>query len=563
MLELGFRAMNFRKVVVAALVSASSLAALAPGDRVPADIAVYVEGAPVSEGLTAMRTVVSSVAGEGVWSIMAANLEQRSGINLLEAAKLEEIGVNTKTSWGLAVNMEIEAAGNPFKPEFVMIIPTQSNPKFYDFLKSKITESQMPINKELEPGRLFYFGSENDPGYLLKSDDAVLVSNKLELVKSMVERNSKPVSGAQFYTTMRSQLWSRNQNKQPLAAFYLNPKLIISSLKIQSEMIRQLQKDLNEGAEKAPVLDDNSPYIAEIRDNLQSAGGALVANAERVSAYFSYKYKEGYLSDTSKIYPRIIQVKTSPLTSDSLAKNPVHYSLLKLNVGGVIDLFRSLSPVFDKKYGKAMADFKTEFNIDIEKQILATLRGNFNFQVLSVPTENKLKDLLSWELYGAYGIKKGSAENWLQLFKTGEKIAKKSEANKAQKTKFEFEDGDEGKFVIIKGEEKIAGKKKPVTGVFLIREDEIIVSNSKINAIKATKGGETALSDRLAKISYDAAQGIFFVDLQQIFKAVTKMKEGSSLKNYASMLEKLKFFSIVSSIQGDFATAESTLQLRK
>lgn len=563
MLRPGFRAMHLSKILVTGMLCLSSLAALAPNERASADTAVYIEGAPLAEGLTSLRTVVGAVAGEGVWSLMAANFEQRSGVNLLDPAKLEEIGINTKAPWGLALNMEIGGMGNAVKPEFVMVIPTAPGSKLYDFLKGKITDGQMPISKELEAGRLYYFGSDNDPGYLLKSDDALLVSNKLELVKSMNGRASNPVAGAQFYTAMRSHLASRNGGKMPLAAFYLNPKLIISSLKAQSEMIRQLQKDLNQGGETQPALDDNSPYIAEIRDNLQSSGGALVAGADRVSAYFSYKYKEGYLSDTSKIYPRIIQIKAQPLTSDTLAKNPVHYSLIKLNIAGLIEFFKSLSPVFSQKYTKALEEFKTEMKIDVEKQVIATLRGNFNFQVLTVPSEAKMKDFTAWDLNGSFGIKKGTADNWLQVFKAAEKIAKKAEANKPQKSKFEYDDADEGKFVVIKSEEKIGGKKKPVTIVFLIRDEEIVVSNSKANALKATKGSDTTLTERLAKLSYDTAQGIFFIDLQQIFKAVAKTKEGSALKNYSNMLEKLKFFSIVSSIQGDFATAETTLQLRK
>lgn len=563
MFEPGLRAMDFSKVLILLALSVVSTYAIAPNERVPADTAVYVEGAPLAEGLTSLRTVVSAVAGEGVWSLMASNFEQRSGVNLIDPAKLEEIGINTKAPWGLAVNMEIEATGNPVKPEFVMIIPTTPNSKLYDFLKAKIAESQMPINKETESGKLFYFGTEGDPGYLLKSDDALLVSNKVELAKSMAGRASKSIATAQFYAAMKSHLWSINGGKQPLAAFYLNPKLIVASLKAQTEMIRQLQKDLNQGNDGQPVMDDNSPYIAEIRDNLQSSGGALTASADKLSGIFAYKYKEGYLADTSKIYPRIIQVKAQPLTSDTLAKNPVHYSLLKLNIAGLIELFKSLSPVFSQKYTKAMEDFKKEMKIDVEKQIISTLRGNFNFQILTMPSEAKMKDVTAWDLNGSYGIKKGSAQNWLQVFKAAEKIAKKAEADKPGKTRFEYEEADEGNFVLVKSEERIGGKKKPVTIAFLIREDEIIVSNSKANALKATKGSDKTLSERLTKLSYDAAQGIFFIDLQQIFKAVAKTKEGSGLKNYANMLEKLKYFSIVSSIQGDFATAETILQLRK
>ena len=67
---------------------------------------------------------------------------------MLEPAKLEELGIDTKTPWALAINFEMEATGAPGKPEFVMVIPVQNNTKFYDFLKAKITESQMQINKE-------------------------------------------------------------------------------------------------------------------------------------------------------------------------------------------------------------------------------------------------------------------------------------------------------------------------------------------------------------------------------------------------------------------------------
>ncbi len=97
----------------------------------------------------------------------------------------------------------------------------------------------------------------------------------------------------------------------------------------------------------------------------------------------------------------------------------------------------------------------------------------------------------------------------------------------------------------------------------LIRESEVIISNSRANALKATKSSATTLSERLTKTPYDAAQGIFFVDLQQIFKYAMKSKEAAALKSYAAMLEKLKYFAIISSIQGDFATAETSLQIKK
>lgn len=542
----------------------SGVAAARPADRVPADTSVYIEGAPLTESLTSLRTLVANIAGEGIWSMMSANFEQKMGVNMLDPQKLEEIGIKTSEQWAVAINMEIEAAGNPSKPEFVMIFPTQANAKFYDFLKSKITESQMPINTEVEAGRILNFGSENDPGYLVRTDDALLVSNKKEMVMAMRSKVSSPISDASYYTSMRAHLLSRNGKKQPMMAFYLNPKLIVSSLKAQSDLLRNLQKELNKGDETAPAIDDNSPYVAEIRDNLQSSGGALVANAERVSFYFSYKYKEGYLSDTSKIYPRIIQVKTEPLASDTAARNPVNYTLIKLNVMGMIDLFKSLSPVFGEKYAKAIQEANANLGLDFESQILNSLRGNYNFQLLNIPAEEKVREVGAWELYGAFGIKPGTAKNWVRLLKASEKMAKKAEANKKQKTKFRFEEGDDGEFISISGPgNMVNGKRQTVTVVFLVRENEVIVSNSKANALKATKGGSSALSERLAKIPYESAQGVFFLDLQQVFKAVMKSKQGSSLKAYGPMLEKMKNFSIISTVQGDFATAETMLQMRK
>ncbi|MFZ5627484.1 MAG: hypothetical protein ACOY5B_00030 [Spirochaetota bacterium] len=542
----------------------SSIAAARPADRVPADTSVYIEGAPLSESLTSLRTLVANIAGEGIWSMMSANFEQRMGVNMLDPQKLEEIGIKTSEQWAVAINMEIEAAGNPSKPEFVMIFPVQSNAKFYEFLKAKITESQMPINTEVEAGRVLNFGSENDPGYLVRTDDALLVSNKKEMVMAMRSKVSSPISDAAYYTSMRSHLLSRNGKKMPLMAFYLNPKLIVSSLKAQSDLLRNLQKELNKGDETAPAIDDNSPYVAEIRENLQSSGGALVANAERVSFYFSYKYKEGYLTDTSKIYPRIIQVKTEPLASDTAARNPVNYTLIKLNVMGMIELFKSLSPVFGEKYAKAIEEANANLGMDFEAQILNSLRGNYNFQLLNIPAEEKVREVGAWELHGAFGIKPGTAKNWVRLLKASEKMAKKAEANKKQKTKFKFEEAEDGEFVSISGPgNMVNGKRQTVTVVFLIRENEVIVSNSKANALKATKGGSSTLSERLAKIPYESAQGVFFLDLQQVFKAVMKSKQGSSMKAYAPMLEKMKSFSIISTVQGDFATAETMLQMRK
>lgn len=42
-----------------------------------------------------------------------------------------------------------------------------------------------------------------------------------------------------------------------------------------------------------------------------------------------------------------------------------------------------------------------------------------------------------------------------------------------------------------------------------------------------------------------------------------KSKQGSQLKAYGPMLEKMKSFSIISTVQNDFASAETMLLMRK
>ncbi|MBS0618898.1 MAG: hypothetical protein JSR44_11965 [Spirochaetes bacterium] len=540
---------------------ANALAAVNPAERTSADVAVYVEGSPLQDGLGSLHTLVSTVAGEGVWSLMAAQFEQKMGANLLDVAKLQEIGIDANTAWGLAVNMKIPAEADA-KPEFTMIIPTQQNSKFYDYLKAKINEDESMKPKEIEPGKLLSFGTENDMGYLLRTDDAVLLGNKLDMVKSMKGRVSSAIASAQYYKSMRAHLMALNGNKLPLVAFYVNPKMIVNTLKMQNDFMLQLQRELNDGDTAATKADENAPFLAEIRDNLQSSGGGLVVANDRVSFYFAYQYKEGYFTDTSKIYPRILQVDTAPLTSDTLAKTPVNYALMKLNVAAIIDLLKSMSPIFTKKYGEFVAKAQSKLNIDFEQQVLATLRNNFNFQVATVPSETKMKDFATWDINGSFGITQGSADGWLRLFKSLEKYRKKAETKFDKKSKFSYDETDDGTFVTIKTFESSGGKIKPITVVFFVRDHEIIVSNSKTNAIKATKGSTKPLTERLARLPYNSAQGVFFLDLHQIYKAVSKSKQGSSLKNYAQMLEKLKSFVILSSIQGEFATAEFTLQMR-
>jgi len=555
--------MYLRFCLIAALAASTAISAITPAERVSADTSLYIEGAPLAEGISAIRNLVGNVAGEGVWSMLSAQFEQKAGVNLLEPAKLEELGVDTKNAWALALNVEFSAEPNSFKPDFVMIIPVQNNTKFYEFLKAKMVESQMQTMKEIAPGREMHFGTEADPGFMIRSENALMVSNKLEMIKPMAARASQPVQNAVFYASMKPHLWSKNQNKAPLAAFYLNPKLIIQSLKAQTEMIKHFQAELNRGDENtpAPTLDENSPFIAEIRDNLQSSAGAFVANADRVSLYYSYKYKEGYLADTSKIYPRILLVNAGPLSSDSLSRNPLVHSMLKLNIPALIEFMKTLSPLFADKYQKAMAEAKQELQVDIEKSIIANLKGNYNFSLLNIPPDSKMKDMTAYEIFGAFGIKAGSGKEWLKLLKSGQKLAEKTETrrNKKNKSKWTFEEIDEGQLVTISFKE--GGKPASVT--FLIRENDVIVSNTKLNAIKGTKGSDKTLTERLMNLSYNTTQGIFFLDLQQVYKALLKSKEGNSIKAYAQMMEKLKSLSAVSSIQGDFATGETTLQLKK
>ncbi|MCX7632366.1 MAG: hypothetical protein N2Z22_03425 [Turneriella sp.] len=561
--------------IIAWLFLSAPLLAFRPADFVPAEFAVFVEGAPLAEGLNSLRALVSNVAGEGLWSMLAANFEQRTGINLLDPQRLEGIGVRTNVPWGMVLDWNINDPAD--KPHFVLLIPIQNNSKLYDFIKSKIAESGMPLNQELEAGRFLKFGTEEDPGFLLRTDSAVLVGDKQDMVTALRKRASNPLSNASHYKETRSYLLSRTGNKEPLLAFYPHPRLIVSIIKWQADYLSQLQQSLNdnpgEGAESAeqpqpenppttPTIDENSPYIAELRDSLRSYGGALMAGAERVSLFFAYRYKESYLSDKSKIYPRILQVNTDPLVSDTATRIPVSYVLTKMQVLPLLELFRALSPIFDRKYQEGMQNVKNKLNTNLESDILGSLRGNFSLQLLRMPPESKAKNIESWEIFAAAGIKPGTANNWVNLFKGLEKLAREKEAKQKKKSKFKWEKLAEGQLVSLELVPSRDDKsQETVRFVVLIRESEIIISNNKANALKATKGGATPLSERLTKISYNAAQSIFFLDLQQILKSVEKSQQGAALKPYAAFGQKLRSFSVTSTIQGDFLTLEAMLQL--
>ncbi|HRP69523.1 MAG TPA: hypothetical protein PLY93_08330 [Turneriella sp.] len=557
--------MRLKDYFILPLVLLSPLWTLQPNERISEDVGVYIEGAPLAESLPTLKAVVTTVAGEGAWDLMASSFETRSGINIFDLKKLHEIGVDTKSPWGIAFNKETEIGEKAYKPEFVGILPTLSGSSVYNLLKEKITEVNLDNLKEIENGKILSWGTEADPGFLIQTDDAILLSNNLEFAKKTQKRASSPIAKTHFYKDMRAYFIKKNANKQPLAAFYLNPKLLVSLFDAQKEFIAQLQKGINEGSTDEAIVSEDSPLIKEISDNLEASGGAFIVQNNRLTSYFSYKYKSGYLNDTTKFYPRILQVKAQPLTSDTLSTTPIHYGLLKLNVVAIFDLLKTLSPLFNNKYTESIDKINDKLHVDIQKQVIDSFRGNFNFQIMSIPAPDKLQDITQWGLSGSFGIKSGTSAGWLDFFKAVDKEAKKfavKRKNKA-KIKFTYENHDEGSFVLITLPPDVTNSKKTTTIAILIREDEIIISNSKTGVLKVLKGSETTLSERLLRLPYDTTQAVFFVDLQQVLKALQKAKEAAAFKPYLAMLEKLKYFSITSNIEGDFAGAEFSLHLRK
>ncbi|MBV6493695.1 MAG: hypothetical protein LDLANPLL_01718 [Turneriella sp.] len=558
--------MLFKKLVFLSLFSVLPLAALQPNERASTDAAIFIEGAPLAESIPALKAVVTSVAGEGAWDLFAQGFEARGGINLLDLKQLEELGVDTKAQWGIVAYQEIQNAPKAYKPDFVGILPTVSKSKLFNFLKEKITQKsqngEIANFQEIEPGKILFFGTEEDPGCLVNADDAVLISNNLDLAKQMRSRASSPVSKADYYKTMRNHLAAKNGGKQPIASFYLNPKMLVSTLDGQKELLAQLQRSLNGNSTEEPVIAEDSPLIKELSENLESAGGAFMLREDRVMANFSYKYKAGYLNDMSKVYPRMLQVKTQPLTSDTLSATPVHYTLFKFNIIAILDALRTASPLFNAKYQKAEQDFRNELHVELEKDILNSFRGNFNFQVLGIPSSKKLKDVLAWQLAGSFGIKSGSSAGWLKAIKSVEKKIK--EKSRQQQVRFRYEKFEDGDLVTIQPvKNQPAGAQKNFPILILIRETEIVISTNKTIIQKSLKGAESTLSERLLRLPYDNAQAIFFIDLQQVVKALAKSKEASAIAAYEPMLKKLKNFSIISDIKKDFTSADFTLELNR
>lgn len=560
MQKLWFAGMFLRNIFYALLLSSSGVLALHPAERVSDETSVFFEGAPLAEGLTAMRGLVAHVAGEGMWSMMAANFEQEIGFNPLNPQELETNGIDPNKAWGIAVNIAVETIPSTKKPDFTFIIPTTGSTKFFDLLKAKIKEKSTTEVKESDSGRALSWGSEADPGYLLRTDDALLLSNSEKMARSMRSRSSNPMARANFYTSMRKHILEKNENKAPLVAYYINPKMILASVESQIQLIRALQKELNEGREAVEPLSEDSPYIKEIKENLESAGGAFTLDAKKVTLSFAYKYKTGYFANSNNVYPKILVVKTDALASDALKKTPVSYALGKINVMPLLDFFKAASPVFQEKFDGEMKKIKEKIGIDFEKSILQSFRGNFNFNVVSIPVEKKMRDPQSWGMFGALGIKEGTENGWISLFRGAERYAKK----KGRKTTFKFEKLSQGQLVTITEKKSFSEDKAPKTETFvvLITDSEVVMSNSKANALKALQGKGTALTERILKEPYEAVQGMFFIDFEQVLKAILKTQQGSTLQPYANFLEKLKDFSIVSSIKNDIATAETTLRLR-
>ena len=580
-----------RSIFVTTLVALSSaLFAAQPAEHASGKDAVYIEGTSLADSLPVLKKIVSRFAGEGLWSMLAATAEQEIGFNPLDLNALEKNGFDTKSSWGISVEVDTNMTPSTAKsPSWAILIPVGNSSNAYAFLKTILMpkpEEAPPVSenpeekpapspvKETEPGNVLSLGYENNPAFVVRGSNFIVWSNNLEKAKSSLKKQSPSVGEQTYYREMRKYLTEYNDNKLPFVAFYMNPSALSGMVKMQTAFLQGLQSGLQppvesiDGAElppaaNAPIIDENSPYMKELTESIRAAGGSFIVTSDKVGFHFAYKYAPGYLSDMTKVYPRMMNVKTTALSADLLAKTPIAYLMFKFNLMEILNMLKSITPEFNKQYSGMIADGQQALGMNVEEKLFASLRGNHTLYLANIPSEDKLKKYDAWEGAYSFGIKNGTAQNWLNALKAAEKIAKNSEKSKSKKTTFKYETTPEGKIAIVTNPNGFDKKQKPQPIVFFFGENEIVISNSKANALNALKKGSVNLSNRLLKLNYDSTTGIFYINLDQIAKSMMKGASAALLKPYKAMLDQLSHFSVYSNINGDFAASETVLQLKK
>ncbi|GEM_PF-5855904 len=578
-------------LLVLALWLPTAVFSFSPEDYASAEDTFYIEVESSNKATNYLKDFLLGLLGPSSESIVASVAEQakeRTGVNPLSSEDLLSIGYDPASKMGVTGNFFVNPEGL-LETKYVRIyFPAKNSGKLYAYLlqRAKMPDEAgtVPTITEHIKGRLFEIPGET-PLFIIKGSDFIAASNSRQGAVSSVEKSKDKITDAEWYVQGKKEFSS----EKAVAWLYINPTQYMNAFSVISGSL---------GSTETPhELSFSSALIrkmqVEVAENIVTTGGYFTLNKSGIVLHFAEKYKDGYLNSSEAAIHKLINPDAPNLSLDSHPGTPLLYLMLKLNFTGYLQFLEESLPEFKKEMERASEKIAEETELDLRKDLLAPIHGNFSMTVAGIPPEKDLQNPNAWNGFLSAGIAKGSSKSYVKLI---EKIMAEENAKPENERDFSIKKGKQGKHTLFtitlrekqqpdKSEEELANEEldglsmdgdgeseteeeteepavvKETFAYIIITDTEIIGTTNPTAFARIEKSNESTLTARnFPKSGKYYTAGI--IDIGTVVAYAKTSSFSMLIGQYLQMVERIDKLAGYSKIDGDHSISRLELRLK-
>ena len=381
---------------------------------VSADDRVYIETAPLGRFMGDVKKFYGALRGPQAANelLMLGNaMRAKMGINLMDPAHLNAAGVSADRPLALAFEKidafsrktpAVPAAGKQAiasPDQWTMFMPARDSAALYKNLKllfektkkpaaaGTIAQQQQqagPAVKEITRGKLFQV-NQGDLFVGKAGRFVVLASSKKRALASLREA-ARPLSKSVEFIAFKRHVAAKYGNGNATMLSYVNNR------GLGAAYLNQLFP-AGQGNTRVP-----NPIIAESRENLLGESGVWVFDEKGLRIHNDSLYAPGFLADTAKVLPLLINNPRISMNGDRSGNNPAAYASISLSVNGLMRVMEKLQPENMKKFNVMNQQFKAGTGKDLRKDLFENATGSVSMLLAKLPDFNSSQAPDKWDL---------------------------------------------------------------------------------------------------------------------------------------------------------------------
>lgn len=563
--------MNVKKlfrnfVLFTAFMPFTLLSAFTPEDYSSADDTFYLEIAPARTNIAGFRAFFKGLVGapaDNLWEMGTTQLKNELGYNPFSAEELAGIGFDPDSKMSITGKIESTAEGQ-LKPDFIRIyLPAKDSKTLYSTLITKAKEEIPSYEGDTEAGespveehiknKLFEIKDPTTSIFIMRGKDFVVIANTKLAALNAGKKPSEKITKAEWYKKINT----RFAEKKPAAnaILYLNPSeyfTIISKFYTSFYSANSAAMGTNIDSK---ILTD---MMQEFAENTEALGGYSTIGGHGLSFYFNEEYKPGYLQKKNTFFTRFYNAKADYLATDKYYQLPVLYTVLKVNFPGYFEMIKESSPELRASLTQGEEEFKEKTGLDLEKDVIQSIIGNFSLVIGSIPAEQQMRDFNQWNGHFSFGIAKNSQSKFEKII---DQIGKEEDAKSAELKSFTMSKKKSSGDLLYTFDVPQKNSATPQTiKVFLnLQKDQVLISSNNADLQKLLKSSKTPLPSRLSAEKGDYIS-YFFVDLEKIITYLKSSSMAVVMAQYIQFVQNLDKLEMYSTVDGD--STNSSVQLK-